>query len=103
MYTIACTRQLLENSIRHELLIQCQNVKIIDNSRANSLTKCTNGNRILEVNALSNTALSDFYGGQLIVDATGRRSETVQWLEKIGFEKPPKLKINFWIGYATQK
>ncbi len=103
MYTIACTRQLLENSIRHELLIQCQNVKIIDNSRVTGLTKCTNGNRILGVNALSNDALSDFYDGKLIVDATGRRSETVQWLEKIGFEKPPKLKINFWIGYATQK
>ncbi len=103
MYTIACTRQLLENSIRHELLIQCQNVKIIDNSRVTGLTKCTNGNRILGVNALSNDALSDFYDGKLIVDATGRRSETVQWLEKIGFEKPPKLKINSWIGYATQK
>ncbi len=103
MYTIACTRQLLENSIRRELLIQCPNVKILDNTRVTSLTKCTNGNKILGVNALSNNALSDFYDGRLIVDATGRGSETVQWLEKIGFGKPPKLKINSWIGYATQK
>ena len=103
MYTIACTRQLLENSIIGELLIQCQNVKIMDNTRVTSLTKCKNGNRILGVNTLSNNALSDFYGAHLIVDATGRRSETVQWLEKIGFGKPPELKINSWIGYATQK
>ncbi|HYP43430.1 MAG TPA: NAD(P)-binding protein, partial [Candidatus Nitrosocosmicus sp.] len=74
MYTIACTRQLLENSIIGELLIQCQNVKIMDNTRVTSLTKCKNGNRILGVNTLSNNALSDFYGAHLIVDATGRRS-----------------------------
>ena len=52
LYTIACTRQLLEHSIRYELLIQCQNVKIIDNSRVTSLTKCKNGNRILGANAI---------------------------------------------------
>ena len=103
MYTIACTRQLLENSIIRELMTQCQNVKIMDNTRVTSLTKCKNGNRILGVNTLSNNALSDFYDAHLIVDATGRRSEAVQWLEKTGFGKPPELKINSWIGYATQK
>ena len=56
-----------------------------------------------EVNTLSNNALPDFYYGPLIVDATGRRSEIVQWLEQISFGKPPILKINSWIGYATQK
>ncbi len=46
MYTTACTRHLLENTIRDELLTRCQNVKIMDNTRATSLVKSTNGNEI---------------------------------------------------------
>ncbi len=103
MYTIACTRHLLENTIRDELLTHCHNVKIKENTMATSLAKSTNGNEILGVNTISNNSLSSFYEGRLIVDATGRRSETAKWLEKIGFERPPQLKINSWIGYATQK
>ena len=41
--------------------------------------------------------------GQLIVHASGRNSETSNWLEKLGFERPPETKVNSYIGYATRQ
>jgi 2-polyprenyl-6-methoxyphenol hydroxylase-like FAD-dependent oxidoreductase len=102
MYTIACTRPLLEYAIRTELLVQSQNIKIIDNARVTNLIKNPGENKIVGVNAISNNATQDFYG-ELIVDASGRKSETIQWLEKIGFGKPKEIRVNSFIGYATQK
>ena len=102
MDTIACTRPLLECEIRNELLAQSQNIKIIDNARVVNLIKNPNDNKIVGVNAISNNAAQDFYG-ELIVDASGRKSETIQWLEKIGFGRPKEIRINSFIGYATQK
>jgi 2-polyprenyl-6-methoxyphenol hydroxylase-like FAD-dependent oxidoreductase len=102
MYTIACTRPLLEYAIRNELLAQSQNIKIIDNTRVINLIKNPGENKIAGVNALSNNVTQDFYG-ELIVDAGGRKSETIQWLEKTGFGRPNEIRINSFIGYATRK
>ena len=102
MDTIACTRPLLEYEIRNELLAQSRNIKIIDNFRVVSLIKNSGGNKIVGVKAISNNAAQDFYG-ELIVDASGRKSETIQWLEKIGFGRPKEIRINSFIGYATRK
>jgi hypothetical protein len=41
--------------------------------------------------------------GQLIVDASGRNSETPNWLEKLDFERPPETRVNSYIGYATRQ
>lgn len=102
MDTIACTRPLLECEIRNELLAQSQNIKIIDNARVVNLIKNHGNNKIVGVNTISNNVAEDFYG-ELIVDASGRKSETTQWLEKIGFGRPKEIRINSFIGYATQK
>ncbi len=102
MDTIACTRPLLEYEIRNELLAQSQNIKIIDNFRVVNLIKNPGGNKIVGVKAISNNAAQDFYG-ELIVDASGRKSEAIQWLEKMGFGRPKEIRINSFIGYATRK
>lgn len=38
----------------------------------------------------------------LVVDATGRHSKLPQWLEELGYEKPPETQVNSFLGYASR-
>ena len=38
----------------------------------------------------------------LVVDASGRGSHTPEWLESLGYERPPQTVVNSFLGYATR-
>ncbi|MEG4344999.1 2-polyprenyl-6-methoxyphenol hydroxylase-like oxidoreductase [Microcoleus sp. A003_D6] len=38
----------------------------------------------------------------LVVDASGKVSQTPKWLKKLGYEPPPETVINAFVGYATR-
>jgi 2-polyprenyl-6-methoxyphenol hydroxylase-like FAD-dependent oxidoreductase len=38
----------------------------------------------------------------LVVDATGRRSRAVDWLERLGYERPSETRIDAHLSYATR-
>lgn len=38
----------------------------------------------------------------LVVDATGRGSRAVQWLETLGYPEPPRTEINAFLGYTSR-
>jgi 2-polyprenyl-6-methoxyphenol hydroxylase-like FAD-dependent oxidoreductase len=113
MNTIVCSRQLLEYTIRQEILEKYSNIKIIENTRVVGLATTTNSEQkiITGVNVISrNGNNNDDYikktttiNANLVVDASGRRSETPIWFEKIGLEKPNETKINSFIGYAGRR
>jgi hypothetical protein len=114
MNTIVCSRQLLEYTIRQEILQKYFNVKIIENTRVIGLATTTDSEQkiITGVNVMygneNNNNNNDInktttINANLIVDASGRRSETPIWFEKIGLEKPNETKINSFIGYAGRR
>jgi 2-polyprenyl-6-methoxyphenol hydroxylase-like FAD-dependent oxidoreductase len=39
----------------------------------------------------------------LVIDATGRRSRTPDWLENLGFERPGEERVRVDVGYATRR
>jgi flavin-dependent dehydrogenase len=39
--------------------------------------------------------------GNLVVDASGRKSKTAEWLEQLGYGKPKETVVNSYIGYST--
>lgn len=39
---------------------------------------------------------------QLVVDATGRNSQTPRWLEQLGYSTPPEVTIDAKLGYASR-
>lgn len=45
----------------------------------------------------------DELSANLVVDASGRRSQAPQWLENIGFTPPPQTVVNPFLGYATRR
>ena len=110
MYTIACTRQLLEYTIRNEILTHYTNIEILEDTRVTGLIAGENKKEdevndhrtIVGVTTVFQNVQRIVYG-QLIVDASGRNSETSNWLEKLGFERPPETKVNSYIGYATRQ
>jgi 2-polyprenyl-6-methoxyphenol hydroxylase-like FAD-dependent oxidoreductase len=110
MYTIACTRQLLEYTIRNEILTHYSNIEILEDTRVTGLVAGENKKEdevndhrtIVGVTTVLQNAQRIVYG-QLIVDASGRNNETSNWLEKLGFERPPETKVNSYIGYATRQ
>jgi len=86
MYTIACTRQLLEHTIRNEILTHYTNIEILEDTRVTGLVPGENKKElndhstIVGVTTVFQNAQRIVYG-QLIVDASGRNSETSNWLE----------------------
>ena len=40
--------------------------------------------------------------GDLVVDATGRGSQSPQWLEEIGYPNPEEERLEIGLGYATR-
>lgn len=115
MNTIVCSRQLLEYTIRQEILKKYFNVKIIENTRVIGLAttidseqKIITGVNMIYGNGKNNNDYNDInktttINANLVVDASGRRSETPIWFEKIGLEKPNETKINSFIGYAGRR
>jgi flavin-dependent dehydrogenase len=102
LYTLACSRPLLEYAIRNEILDNYQNVQILDNAKVANLFYDEMDNKVIGVNTISNNSYHKFYG-ELIVDASGRMSETVKWLENIGLEKPKEKRVDSYIGYASRE
>ena len=113
MNTIVCSRQLLEFTIRQEILEKYLNIKIIENTRVIGLATTTYSEQkiITGVNVIyGNGNNNDDYidktttiNANLVVDASGRRSDTPIWFEKIGLERPNETKINSFIGYAGRR
>jgi 2-polyprenyl-6-methoxyphenol hydroxylase-like FAD-dependent oxidoreductase len=45
---------------------------------------------------------TDMLTADLVVDATGRGSQSPEWLEEWGFERPPETVLRVDVGYATR-
>jgi 2-polyprenyl-6-methoxyphenol hydroxylase-like FAD-dependent oxidoreductase len=90
-----CTRPLLESTIRQQVS-KIPNLKFLPEQRVIGLLlkdKIIQGIKLLqgELNA------------QLVVDASGRSTQTPQWLENLGFAPPPATVIDPRLGYATRR
>lgn len=105
--TIACTRQLLEYEIRNEIFENYPQVIIRENTRATGLVisnYSVKGLRTIEgVKVLSGSGANsgETIFGDLVVDTTGRESQTGNCLEKLGYGRPEETVVNSCIGYST--
>ncbi len=94
--SFACTRTLLENTVRHQI-------------QKNSKIRIEQGKHIKSfvLEKLNKISLKTKEGkeihGDLIVDCTGRNTKTPDWLEGIGFPKPRETKIDSFVRYSTRR
>jgi 2-polyprenyl-6-methoxyphenol hydroxylase-like FAD-dependent oxidoreductase len=99
LYGLAVSRPLLESYIRQRVL-DLPNVFMLENctiSEVRHESETVTGVRFLN----RTTQQHELLTADLLVDCTGRGSQTPQWLETHGYQKPPEECVHVGIGYAS--
>lgn len=91
------TRPMLEAAVR-ERVLALPNLRKRDGCSVASLVTTDDNERVTGVELDGGEVLS----GDLVVDATGRGSQTPRWLMQIGYEDPREEKVKVALGYATR-
>jgi 2-polyprenyl-6-methoxyphenol hydroxylase-like FAD-dependent oxidoreductase len=93
--TMLCqTRGFLELNLRQRLM-QLPNVTILQNTKVEGYR--TQGRRVTGVDLADGT----FLDADLVIDVSGRNSETPRQLSALGFGSPPVSELKVDIGYST--
>ena len=108
MTTLACTRQLLEFAIREDLKTNFLSLEFIEKTNVTGLLLDGMDNKSKRVKGIkivhrgSEIETKNMYA-ELIVDTSGRNSETPKWLVEMGLDRPKETRINSYIGYSTRR
>ncbi|MDZ8188389.1 MAG: 2-polyprenyl-6-methoxyphenol hydroxylase-like oxidoreductase [Nostoc sp. ChiSLP02] len=97
------SRPLLEAQVRKRLL-SLPNIKVIENCHVLGLLTTPDRTRIAGVSPIHHRdgSFESALNADLVVDATGRRSQSPVWLEKLGYEQPQEEQVRVDIGYMTR-
>ncbi len=97
---LICSRLLLEWYLRQQLLLQ-PGFNLKDQTQAKSLIG--NHNRITGVVINSKTTGSNTpLQADLVIDASGRRSQLPDWLMDLGYGPIETTEVNSFLGYASR-
>ncbi|RCJ24558.1 2-polyprenyl-6-methoxyphenol hydroxylase-like oxidoreductase [Nostoc sp. ATCC 43529] len=97
----ACSRNLLEWTIRRRLVAN-NRVEFVQGGQVTSLLSNPNKTTITGVRVSFRNEPEAEILTNLVVDASGRNSQTPQWLEELGYKSPQQTVINSFLGYASR-
>ncbi|NWG20400.1 MAG: FAD-binding monooxygenase [Chloroflexi bacterium] len=97
------SRPFLEHLIRQRTLAR-DNVTLLDSCAIRGLVTGDDRRRITGVRVEHRDAqsLAATLTADLVVDCTGRGSQTPQWLLALGYPAPPQSEVKVNVGYATR-
>ena len=100
--TFSQSRPILESLVRERVLAR-PNVTCLTQSDAVGLLTDANRTRVTGVR-IQRRALGreEELQADLVIDASGRASRTPQWLETLGYSKPPKTTVTIDYGTSTR-
>ena len=98
---LICSRLLLEWYLRQQLL-QRPDFSLIDQTRAQSLVSDHLQSHITGVVIDSKTSGGATLQANLVVDASGRRSQLPKWLTELGYSPVETTTVNSFFGYASR-
>ncbi len=100
---VGVSRTLLEWVVRRRLR-QIEGVTLLTGCDVLGLATSPDRSRVTGVRWRPRGATEDegVLAADLVVDATGRRSEAPRWLEELGYPVPPEETINSGLGYASR-
>lgn len=99
MESYTCTRPMLESTIRQRVS-QLPNVEFLQGQRVVGLSSDRTS---IQGVKLQQGDTSQECLAQLVVDASGRSTQTPQWLQDLGFTPPSATVIDPGLGYATRR
>ena len=100
---VACSRILLEQAI-YQRLASFPQITLLEEWEVTALL--TDGQRTQATGVLcrdrKQTGVVDELLADLVVDASGRNSDTPKWLTRLGYTAPRESVVNSFPGYATR-
>ncbi len=102
-HLISCTssRNLLEWTIRRRLAAN-DRIEFVQAAQVTNLLSNANKTTITGVQVSFRNEPEAEILANLIVDASGRNSQTPQWLEQLGYRPPQQTVVNSFLGYASR-
>ena len=100
---MSASRELIEWYTRTRLG-DTPNVEILDGIKVGGLVATADGGGVggVRLARAGEDGEWSVLRADLIVDATGRRSRSVEWLEELGYERPAETRIDAGVAYATR-
>ncbi|NSL86161.1 hypothetical protein ECE50_004930 [Chitinophaga sp. Mgbs1] len=100
--TITILRSVLEWNLLRRLKTDCPRVKILDNAIVQGLMTNKESTRIVGIEFRNAAGKLERIDAVLTIDASGRGSQTPNWLEAIGYERPPETQVEVNVGYTSR-
>ena len=100
---LAFSRFLLEWHVRNHLSHR-PGIRIVANTEVIGWLSTPDHARVtgVQVRERGQMASIDRLHADLVIDASGRHSQSLQWLVELGYEAPPEEIINSGLGYASR-
>jgi 2-polyprenyl-6-methoxyphenol hydroxylase-like FAD-dependent oxidoreductase len=100
---LLCSRNLIEWRVRQRMMA-LPNVQILSQAEATGFLTRDNHQRIygIQLRARGREAVPEQLTADFIVDASGRTSQTADWLAALGYPRPETTIVNSHLGYATR-
>ena len=96
------SRPLLEHIIR-ERVLALPNVHLVDNITAKHFIATGDKHKITGVvTEEKNTGQTQSHAAQLVIDTTGRGSQTPKWLQELGYGEISVSEVRVYVGYTTR-
>lgn len=103
-HAFACSRPLLESTIRQNLKSRRNNVSFVEGTRVTELLGERRGEQLWIEGVRTDAAdprLRELRA-DLVVDCTGRGTKSWKWLREFGLELPEERRVDAKINYATR-
>ncbi|MGB8699920.1 MAG: FAD-dependent monooxygenase [Thermosynechococcaceae cyanobacterium] len=100
LVSIACTRNLLESSIRQQLLKDTR-IEMLEAHQVQGLLTDDTHRQVTGVRVQNTQKQAVEMTAQLVVDASGRSSKASKWLKSMGYDEPKESTVKSYLGYST--
>ncbi|HEY6331318.1 MAG TPA: FAD-dependent oxidoreductase [Blastocatellia bacterium] len=83
-------------------VLAVSNIKVISGRDVTGYAAVASRERVTGVRISSGSGAEEIVDADLIVDASGRGSQTPKWLRELGLPAPPEARVEINIGYASR-
>jgi 2-polyprenyl-6-methoxyphenol hydroxylase-like FAD-dependent oxidoreductase len=98
---LLASRPVLEGHVRRRLLA-LPNVRAIENCKVEGLAASADTSTVTGVRVRIDNAAEQVIAADLVVDASGRGSQSAAWLDSLGYARPAEERIEIGLGYTTR-
>lgn len=99
---LALSRLLLENTVRGRVLRDVPNLTRCEETRVTGLITRAEGSRMRVTGISTSSSQQRQISADLVVDASGRNSKCLEWLEAQGVGRPAEELVDSFAGYASR-